>query len=91
MSTLLETTSGARGGLYIGGTTLITRPFNSIQINADAVIEELYYSDEPATNQALAANMNLAANTLTAGIVLLSKSGRDFSSIKLTSGSVIVH
>ena len=91
MATLQETVSGSKGARYVSGTTTYTRQFNSIQMNEATVIAELYYADAPAVNVAASGYMNLAANSLAVGIILLSEAGRDFSSIKLTSGSVIIH
>jgi hypothetical protein len=60
-------------------------------MNEATVIAELYYSDAPAVNVAASGYMNLAGNSIAVGVVLLAESGRDFSSIKLTSGSVVLH
>lgn len=91
MATLQETISGAKGARYVSGTTTYTRQFNTIQMNEATVIAELYYSDAPLVNVAASGYMNLAGNSLAAGVILISESGRDFSSIKLTSGSVVLH
>jgi hypothetical protein len=91
MATLQETVSGAKGARFVSGTSTYTRQFNSIQMNEATVIAELYYSDAPLVNVAASGYMNLAGNSIAVGVVLLAESGRDFSSIKLTSGSVVLH
>jgi len=90
MATLQETISGAKGPYFIDGVGTHTRTFNSIQINeADSTIAELYYADAPLTN--VVSSMNLTSKALGAGMILLSAAGRDFSSIKLSAGSALLH
>ena len=91
MATLNETISGAKGGYLVTGTSVKTRAFNSIQMNGDTVIAELYYGDAPLVNVAASGYMNLAANSIASGLIILSEAGRNFSSIKLTSGSALIH
>lgn len=93
MATGLETISGAKGAKLIDTTDTITRAFNSIQMNGDTVIAELYYAEDTefATNVAAAGYMNLAGNSIASGLIILSEAGKEFARIKLTSGSVLIH
>jgi len=93
MATGLETISGAKGAKLITGTTAVTRVFNSIQMNGDTVIAELYYDEDTtfATNVAASGYMNLAGNSIASGLIILAEAGKNFSKIKLTSGSVLIH
>jgi hypothetical protein len=93
MATLQETISGAKGGYLVTGTNAKTRAFNSIQMNGDTVISELYYADDTlfATNIAGSSYLNLAGNSMASGMIILCEAGKDFGKIKLTSGSVLIH
>jgi hypothetical protein len=93
MSSAIETISGAKGAKLITGVTAVTRNFNSIQMNGDTVIAELYYDEDTtfATNVAGSAYLNLAGNSIASGLIILAEAGKNFAKIKLTSGSVLIH
>ena len=82
----IERTSGGNGTYGIADTTQAVRPFEFIQINADAVIAELTYQD--GTNALTA--LNLATTTWVAGMLIAAPMGLNFKSITLTSGSVLI-
>ena len=78
---------GTLGGLLIASTSLVTRQFNCIIANEDAVIASLTYTGS-ATN--IRATHGLTT-TLKAGMVIFCPVEKTFGSITLTSGSVIIH
>jgi hypothetical protein len=85
----LERISGSTGSQLVTGTTTVTRIFNVLSINADAVIAEIYYDNDLTTNQVTALGIN--AQTLSAGSIMFVKQDVQFGRIKLTSGSVFIH
>ena len=79
-----ERIAGGQGTYGVANTTQVSRAFEFIQINADAVISELTYSD----NSDALTDLNLATTTWSAGILIAAPMGKSFKSITLASGSV---
>jgi len=82
-----EIMSGSYGTVLITGTTTITRDFTTIVGHADAVIAELYYRSDMATN-IIETVMNMGSETISQYEVLTAPKSETFGKIKLTSGSV---
>jgi hypothetical protein len=85
----LERISGSSGSQLVTGTSTVSRVFNVLTINADAVIAEIYYDNDLSTNQATALGIN--GQTLSAGSIIFCKQDVQFGRIKLSSGSVFIH
>lgn len=86
--THLERIGGTLGGFLIATTSLTTRQFNCVVANEDAIIASITYTGS-ATN--VIASHGLSGTTLKAGMVLFCPVDKTFSTITLTSGSVVIH
>ena len=84
--TSLERIAGGNGTYGIDDTTQVVRPFEMVQVNADTVISELTYSGGANALTAL----NLGTTTWGAGKIIAAPMGKEFRSITLTSGSVLI-
>jgi len=78
--------AGGRGTYGNAGITQVVRNFDFVQVNADAVISELTYTDDV---NALT-DLNLGTTTWVAGMLISAPMGKSFKSITLTSGSVLI-
>lgn len=84
--TLLERISGASGSYLVSNTSANVREFEAFVVNTDCVVSSLLLDGTNAVS-----SMGLSSQTLTTGMIIFAPSGKAFTSITLTSGSVILY
>lgn len=84
--TLLERISGASGSYLVSNTSANAKEFEAFVVNTDCVVSSLTLDGSNAVS-----SMGLSGNTLVAGMIIFAPTGKAFTSITLTSGSIILY
>jgi hypothetical protein len=83
----IDFNSGLTGCRVISGVSAVTGGFQGFVVNADAVIAQVL--DPSGTD--ITSALGLSAITIKQGMLISAAKGSHFSSITLTSGSVIAY
>jgi len=85
--TILERISGSNGSYLVTGTHSIDAEFEAFVVNEDCIVAELLLNGDDVTDGVY----GIKGNTLSAGMIIFSPTGKTFTSITLESGSVILY
>lgn len=86
-SRTIDFQSGLTGCLVISNTAANTGAFQGFVVNADAVVAQVL--DSAGTN--ITSALGLTSVTLKQGMLITAAKGSHFSSITLTSGSIVAY